>query len=371
MGPRACDFIETIRVAWERALERLTATMPPSRDPYVDPGEDDPRHLLDETMATRVHALARATADRLGFTDPFVLYQTPRAEHHVNAQALVHDRPFAIRLIGPVARCLDDEALTALLGHEFGHALALGPLANPRSTVLEAWDRACPTAHRLMSNVAAELTAERFAVLAAGSLEAVVRLEVANLTWDSPQRLGVLEEEYLAETCSRVEQRSTPLFNGLWPSPALRMFADWLFYRSDVHRELTGRGPGELSLRDVDAQLRVLCESAAPAEPAPTPALERAKPRSNQPPAEGRDPIDWATKAQSTARTVRRAWHSIVNGLPDRSVVEPRPQADDVPALDDEAAREALLELDDVEQRFRELERAADAAAGKPGKQGS
>jgi hypothetical protein len=138
-----------------------------------------------------------------------------------------------------------------------------------------------------------------------------------------------------------------------------------------VHRELTGRGPGELSLRDVDAQLRVLCESAAPSEPAPTPAPERAKPPPNRPPAKGRAPIDWATKAQSTARAVQRACRSIVNGVPDRAVVERRQPADDVPDLDDDAAREALLELDDVEQRFRELERAADAAVGKPVKQGS
>ena len=65
MSPRACDFVETIRVGWERDLEQVTATMPPSRDRYVDPGADDPRHLLDETMAARVHALARAADEEL------------------------------------------------------------------------------------------------------------------------------------------------------------------------------------------------------------------------------------------------------------------------------------------------------------------
>jgi hypothetical protein len=57
-----------------------------------------------------------ATPRRLGRADPFVLWLTPSPRPNVNAQALYWDGPFAIRLIGPVARGrLDDTAVRALV----------------------------------------------------------------------------------------------------------------------------------------------------------------------------------------------------------------------------------------------------------------
>src|SRR5580693_2456500 len=132
----ATERTEDLRVAWERDLERVIAANPLGmRRAGTDAGSQEPRVRLERTMAERVYRLADMAAERLGCPDPFVLYQTPRAERRLSGQALLTERPFAIRLIGPVAGALDDGGLSALIGHELGHWLALGPRANPPSLV--------------------------------------------------------------------------------------------------------------------------------------------------------------------------------------------------------------------------------------------
>jgi hypothetical protein len=263
--PTANDRIEDLRIAWERDLElTFAASKRGARPPKADPGKDDPRARLDEAMAERVHRVARDAAERLGCTDPFIIYQTPGLRTHLNAQAIRSESPFAIRLIGPVASCLDDAALAALIGHELGHWMAMGPRAIPPSIIYEGWDRGAPLDICHLCTLAAELTADRFSLIAAGGeLEALVRLEVAIVTHDSPRALGLRELDYLAELRRKVQRGEDDLFarkGGGYPTSAFRLYATWLFWKSDVHRELTGKGPGELDLRDVDAALRTLAD---------------------------------------------------------------------------------------------------------------
>ena len=265
---RAFDRIEDIRVAWERALEREISRFPFSATPRVDPGSKDARVPLDEIIAGRVWRVARDAAERLGCTDRFELVQTPAARLG-GAQLLNHScAPFVIRLIGPTARLLDDAALRGLIGHEVGHFLALGPHARPSSSILE--DRDVSIATRWLCHMASELTAERFALLAAGELEALVRFEVCDFTWDDPKALGVSEREYLAQACERIETGRSDPFRRTSPciSSDFRLYASALFERSDVWRELSGSGTGELTLRDVDAELYARCKEAATRLPA-------------------------------------------------------------------------------------------------------
>src|SRR5580700_1677473 len=110
----ATDRIEDLRVAWERDLEReLSVKERPPSPPRQDPGASEIRVPLNRLMAERVCRIADEAAQRLGCNDPFVLYQTPRADRRLTAQALLSERPFAVRLVGPVARVLDDRALAA------------------------------------------------------------------------------------------------------------------------------------------------------------------------------------------------------------------------------------------------------------------
>jgi hypothetical protein len=90
---------------------------------------------LTNASAPRLYRLAREVAETLGFAGRFALFQM-RAFDNVNAQALRNRDPFAVRLIGPAIGLLDDGALRALVGHEFGHYLAHGEASSPDSRVL-------------------------------------------------------------------------------------------------------------------------------------------------------------------------------------------------------------------------------------------
>ncbi len=361
---KAAERIEDVRVAWERDLEREFAGRPYTVIPDRDPGRHEPRVLLERAMAERVHRVADLAAERLGCTDPFVLYQTPRADRHLSAQAMLPETPFAIRLIGPVARGLDDGGLTALVGHELGHWLALGPRASPKSLVLDAAGHGASPRVVRMGTIAAELTADRFSLVAAGGeLEAAVRLEVCSMTLDSPQALGVRELEYLKELCRRVEAREVPAFrqdgwNG-YPSSAFRMFATWLFWRSDVHRELTGAGPADIALRDADATLRMLCEEDLARESEqkagkPAGPVARVRP-SGGPCAARSEPANRAGPSfLDEAHAAVRAAGQVVAGVVGRLQGEaPRPVEGRPSSEDDED------EIDDLEAQFRALERRA------------
>jgi hypothetical protein len=342
----AAARIENLRVAWERDLEAEAELCAP-RGYGIDRGRLDKRVRLERTMAERVHRIADEVAARLGCTDPFVIYQSAR-DRHISAQALLDETPFAIRLIGPIASVLDDAALASLIGHEFGHWLAHGPRATPRSSLLRAWEKGAPKELCLLSIAAAELTADRVALVAArGELEAAVRLDVAIETLDSPRALGVNELEHLAELCRRVEAHEERALRGDgYPMSAFRLFATHLFWRSEVHRELTGQGPGDLVLRDVDARLRLLAEASV--RPVDVPSPRRPTRKACAPRAWSSLEADAHKVAASVATRIGRFVQEVVG----------RPAADTPTGHDDAAADDASpdLELDDLEARFLELE---------------
>src|ERR1700722_13027017 len=162
----AAERVEEVRLAWEGELEAELLRMPRhARSPSPDRGGRDRWVFLEDSMAARVHRVAREAADRVGSTEPLVLWLTPMVDEHVNAQALTRGPEMEIRLIGPVARLLDDAALRALVGHEIGHHLAHGPRATPPSIIFEAYERGAPAECWRFCNVAAELTADRMALL--------------------------------------------------------------------------------------------------------------------------------------------------------------------------------------------------------------
>jgi hypothetical protein len=371
---KAVDRIEGLRVAWERDLEGTFAAHEPRPSlAGVDPGEHEPRVLLVASMAERVHRIAREAAERLGCADPYVLYQTPRERRHLTAQALLSERPFAIRLVGPVASALDDAGLAALIGHEFGHWLALGPRANPPAVLLEARQRGASAEVVRLCWLASEITADRFGLIAAGGeLEATVRLDVAMSTFDSPRALGLKELEYLDELRKRVDSGEDRLVVGERGAltSAFRLYATWLFWRTDLHRELTGIGPGDLTLSEVDAMIKAICveRSLWPSPQnlrAPAP-VQRARDKAAS---EGGDHL--LALSQRTARSaallgdqVRTAASTMAANLgrflggvdSSRARVATHPEADSEPPSD---LPSELDEVDEMERRFRELEAGA------------
>ncbi|MEP7120908.1 MAG: M48 family metalloprotease [Byssovorax sp.] len=355
------DRIEDIRVAWERDLERTFASYPiEARDTTPDRGARDPRVVLEKSMAERVHRVAREAAERLGCTEPFVIYQTPNPAH-LNAQALLSDSPFAVRLIGPVAKLLDDAALAALVGHEIGHWMALGPLAKPESILLQAGERGASEAIEQHAIMASELTADRFSLLAAcGEVEAVVRLEVALKTFDCPRAMGLNEIEYLDEVRGRVVRGEDEIFveRSGYPTPGFRLYATWLFWRSEVHHQLTGKGPSDLALRVVDAKLQRMCDNRLARAPVRRePRVDAA--RATNSVTKGENPRGPASPSEATlgdrARAAASSVASTVGRFVDLAVVGRGASVPVADAEDDDAAS-GLDELDDLEARFRELE---------------
>ncbi len=367
-------YTESVRFAWERMLDPL----PPGSggpEPPMIPGMTPDLVALSEASAPRISRLAREVAGTLGFSDAYVLMQTRSFSGHLNAQALLTSSPFAVRLIGPVANLLSDGGLRAMLGHEFGHALAH---RNPNRPASSSWNFTAPPRGLVESwSLASELTADRFALLACQDIEAAVHLELASATGDSPEAQGVVALDYLAECVVQVERRTVPLLQarGTYPSREFRLYAAWLFSQSDVYRGLVGAEPRGKDLATIDRALVDMCKEAAashhePAPPTPASAPVHPRPKATAP----ADPdaadvlrsLAW-TAGQTVARLATRISGSTRSSLETDSL-EPATvsEASDIDedlasqlrrlereaALDDPRGREA----DDLERRFRELE---------------
>lgn len=382
MTIKACDRIEDLRVSWERELEGIFASRPIDRErTAIDPGASEPRVRLDDAMAERIHRVARVAADRLGATEAYALYLTPSVRL-LTAQAMLREKPFAIRLVGPVAGVLDDAALAMLIGHEIGHWMSHGPGATPPSLALDAWAHGATHYLACLCVVACELTADRFALVAGnGELEAAVRLDVAVSTLDSPAALGLRELEYLERLRRRVERGEDEILSTAtgYPTSAFRLYATWLFWRSDAHRELTGNGPGDLTLREVDAMLRAAC-TARIAWPTAKDGLrdpsERLPPKGFVGDARVDAALDAAAsaidRATSMADYLRDAATSALSSV-ERFLDDDHARRD-ASARRDEAAPTVTStdaptdEPDEIERRFRALEGGAPAAVNTEAK---
>jgi hypothetical protein len=225
---------------------------------------------------------------------------------------------------------------------------------------------------RLAGSVARELTADRFGVLGCQDLEALVRIEVSLATGVSTVALGLRELEHLAEVRERIEASRSPLTDMTHPTHDFRLYAAWLFWRSDVYRRLTGdaASPGDLQLAEVDAKLEsmlttpTLTDAIAEME---REAEERSKRRrkkrpttqsvEHEPPAppaaaEREAPTNLADRVLSGARAalgmLAKERASSAEPANAQSV---EPTAGELPVVGVDP---------DLEQRFRELEARAD-----------
>lgn len=245
-------YVEHVRFRWERRLEHVIAEhlddAEPARPDPLPPGAVP----LTPALASRVHDLACEVCRTLGCRHTFALYQSPALDE-LNAFGLIGREPFGIQLVGPLVAVLDDDALRALLGHEIGHRLAHGPDADPPSLRFRESTLNPNGALARSYAVATEITADRFALLACQDLSALVRLEVTSRTGLPATSLGLLEHQHVADVCAAVEAGRAALFDGPGhPSGELRLYAASLFHRSGAYRALTGGGLGQLEIQDVD-----------------------------------------------------------------------------------------------------------------------
>jgi hypothetical protein len=387
--------VETLRFDLERTVDDMLTELTP-RGP-VGANRYDPikrrREILanavplSESVIPHAYAFARDAQRILGTDIPFELYQT--AGDTMNAcvsRVGANSEVMAIQLVGDLVLRLDETGILEVLGHEVGHAIAHGPsspleLTQPhlaRLLTYGAKGAKTDAVKRLAfcASQARELTADRFGLLACQDLFGFLRSEMAFA-------MGLPSDALLGDPLAYLEQcralmESTHADGGFMdesthPEHSLRSYAAWLFSETDVFRKLTGSGFATRSLRDVDAQLaRILNPPSRDdlLEPdlAATSVVRAVPPRTPIPVsyAEEQGPLDRLeagirarlpgmadsvrTKVGQTAtKVVQGAQSAILKaGLGAIGVLDRREEAAKLPKED----------LDELERKFAELERA-------------
>ena len=267
--PRSVD-IERIRVAAERdardAVERDIGAAPnlpqdvaQRRRALLASGL-----FLTDTMAPEAYAAGRDAMAWLGIDDNLELFQSNKHGFD-SARLVLYGNPIGIEFIGGYLSSLDAGGLLAVLGHEIGHAIAHS--GNPRWARAFSAAQGGGTASKRTYSMAAELTADRFGLLACRDLDAVLRLEMQAAAGSSAKSIHLDTAAYLAQCRVVAEeilaQRGTA-FGQTHPEHYVRAYAEWLFSETDVYASITGLGPGSRSLDEVDQTLGRLLGLGSP-----------------------------------------------------------------------------------------------------------
>src|SRR5262249_13526346 len=146
------------------------------------------------------------------------------------ARLVLHGGPIGVEFMGGYLDRLDHEGLLAVLGHEIGHCIAHS--GHPVfAWALQSSARA-DTAARRPSWMAAELTADRFGLLACRDLDAVLRLEMRMSAGPSTRRIHFDTNAYLQQCRAVVEEtiaRGGTAMGISHPEHYVRGYAEWLF----------------------------------------------------------------------------------------------------------------------------------------------
>jgi hypothetical protein len=214
--------------------------------------------LLTETMAPDAYDAAREALAALGVEDRVELFQSG-GNGVDTARLVLYGHPIGVEFIGGYLDSLDRGGLLAVLGHEIGHALAHS--GHPEfGWALPTCTRGNSPAKRSYS-MAAELTADRFGLLACRDLDAVLRLEMRMSAGRAVKSIRFDSEAYLAQ-CRAVAEATMAggeiAMGSTHPEHYIRGYAEWLFSETDLYRSITGTGSGSRSLDEVNAILERL-----------------------------------------------------------------------------------------------------------------
>jgi hypothetical protein len=372
-APPRTAFVEAVRVPAERhALALLEHEEPAARAAFEpQDGASSRRQLqatalqLTDTMAPAACASARTAMSRLGASGALELYQNGRDKIH-SARLALHGDPLGIEFLGGYLASLDEGGLLAVMGHEIGHGLA-----HTRDPAF-AWAlfaSQCPsTPSRRLYSLAAELTADRFGLLACRDLDAVLRLEMCGVAGKAAAALQLDTRAYL-DGCRRVVEETLAsggvTLGSSHPEHCARSYAEWLFSETDLYAELTGAGSAARTVDEVNAVLASLLgirgsrpSLAPPAEPEP----RGAAPAAARAPRDGKPPTLEALALDILADGARRGIVSAAETLRDaaqRAAAAVSAQLGAPPKVEACAGYEDPLEAEDreLQARFDELER--------------
>jgi hypothetical protein len=224
-------------------------------------------------LAPRALDVADEVRRVLGVDREILLY---RAAEDESLACIVRTRggPLHVQVHDVFLAHPDDAVLKVVIGHEVGHYLAHAPdrLRGPDPFLVYHWfARGRRAGVREVAAAfcrAAELTADRVALLASRDLDAALRMLMVLASGDPESARAGGERAYLADCRARVEQilgRRQLGAGDTHPENDVRAYALSLFAESDTYRALTGQGSGERSLAEID---RVLERLVGPSESA-------------------------------------------------------------------------------------------------------
>lgn len=352
--------VERIRVRAERAAcETLEREEPASRLQYVPRDSTTHRRevmaqalLLTDSMAPDACAAGRDAMTALGVDDRLELF---RSQGHGDTVRLVlYGSPIGVEFLGRYLEMHDRPAITAAIGHEIGHALA--HCTDPTFGWALSASQSANTPTRRTYSLAAEITADRFGLLACRDLDAVLRLEMLSVVGPSDgMRLDT--QAYLTQCRTFADEllsNGGSIRDGTHPEHYLRSYAEWLFTETDLYAELTGIGSGSRSIADVDALIdRLLIRRERPQQESPRPASEVLGKGFS---AMGELAMGMAELTHaSVAETVARATRNVGSKL-EALIGSSTSRAEEAPSEEPELD---LLDQEerDLEARFAELER--------------
>ena len=261
--------IEKIRFCGERLYSAQLKDLLGKLDPIQAPKGERVRRqlmtrslLLSEGMSPKAYSAARDCAAHFGIDTAVEIYQAAGSE---NAAMHFCSDPVLLEIQGRLLALLDDDGLRGVMGHELGHFLAHGT-NNPESAVSlaarhilsseTAPDSWVEVSRRL--SMAAELTADRFGLLACGSLDGALRLSMVVVTGLPSSELNWDTQAYLEQSKALVDymrNEGETAEGTSHPEHGLRAWAQWLFSETEVYHELTRLGPGTRRLEDVDQEI--------------------------------------------------------------------------------------------------------------------
>jgi len=250
----ADSYVELVRHPAEQLLGQQTPTQLGQR-PSAEAVDRTSADLLlgqavqlTEKMAPQAFKAARRAGSRLGVVGEIEIFQTDAERDNASAHGT---NVLRILMSGRWLATFDGPALESLFGHEMGHILANHtwrgvPPGVPLSVEQVRMAR---------FNMAKEVTADRFAVLACDGIQTALRqsmmavtgLPAGSVTWDT--------DDYLAKcraTAERLLAEGRVAAPANHPDHGLRSYAQWLFSRSDVYFSLTGKGDSSLRLSQVN-----------------------------------------------------------------------------------------------------------------------
>lgn len=228
--------------------------------------------LLTEAMASEPHRAAHEAMDVLGVSGEIELFQSDSRLD--SARLVLYADPIGVEFLGDYLGWLDHGGLLAVIGHEIGHAIAHS--ADPKFAWAFSISQRAKTTHERNYAMAAEMTADRFGLLACRDVDAVLRLEMHSAIGRGANNIKLDTASYLKQARELAEgilDGDLRIQGATHPEHYVRAYAEWLFSETDLYASITGTKNAGRPIAEVNAICTRLLQRST--QPPPAPAVSK------------------------------------------------------------------------------------------------